>query len=165
MFGVIVGAAGPDLVPAPDWTKLLGKDPKAYDVTGIDPHMLPSTEPRAGLTGADLPLGDNGTDPIHGREWRTGKSDLELACSFELPQPRACTSALVSCECINPSSNPPLCGGAGNHSQVRAKATPGVRELLVAKALAQRAVVGSVCSLSAGYEAFLSAVVQKLDGP
>ena len=162
VFGVLAGVAGPDLIPAPDWTKLLGKDPESFDTTGIDPHMLPSLEPRMGLSGADLPVGDNGTDPVNGREWRTMKGDLEFACSFELPTGTDCTVSVTACECGAPSSNPPVCGGPNNHTQVRGRATPGVRELLVAKALGDNAVVGSVCGLAVGYDAFLAAVSGKL---
>ena len=50
------------------WVKILGRDPANFDYDGIDPHMIQSVTPRPGLSGADLARGDNGTDPIHGRE-------------------------------------------------------------------------------------------------
>lgn len=143
-FGLIGGVPGQLVTGSPDWTKILGADPDTYDETGIDPHMIQSLSPRAGLTGADLPRGDNGSDPVHGREWNTMKDDLQYACTFELPAPRTCAPSDSSCDCsaVETGTNPPLCGVQADQ-QVRGKAYPTPRQLRVAKGLAHRAVVAS----------------------
>jgi len=124
---------------AADWTLILGKDPLAYDYTGIDPHMIESYQPR---TGAVVPDGGfsvadssaaEGADPISGREWITDSTmaqhnglnvDREYACTFKLPAPRDCSTAatnadptlLDSCDCMSPVSGT----GAFTHAQVPA---------------------------------------------
>jgi len=65
------------------WAQIVGRDPARYDRRDIDPHMLPSTAPRAGLA-APAVRGDNGSDPVHGREWTTNGTDLQFACTFAL---------------------------------------------------------------------------------
>jgi len=129
-----------------DWVKIIGKDPDNYNLEGIDPHMLQSTEPRPGLTGADKPLGDNGDDPIHGREWKTNKKDLQYACTFALKQERDCRKNNNSCDCgpdnATENKNPPLCNGT---KQVRAKAYPTTRQLRVVRGLKKQGIVGSLC--------------------
>jgi hypothetical protein len=131
---------------ADSWTKILGQDSVHFNYDGIDPHMIPSVAARPGLQGATLPKGQNGDDPIHGREWDTGKSDLQFACTFALA-PNAsftCTANDPSCDCAaGQVSNPPLCGP--DATQVRAKAYPTVRELELVRALGDQGVAGSIC--------------------
>jgi hypothetical protein len=161
-FGLIGGVPSQLLAPAPDWIRILGANPDTYDETGLDMHMLQSTSPRPGLA-APAPLLDNGTDPIHGREWDTNKTDLQYACTFTLPAARMCSANDTSCECASTETrNPPLCG-PGNQ-QIRAKAYPTIRELRVAKALADRAIVGSICTLDlqAGYGPLLDALASRM---
>ena len=149
VFALIGGVPAPFVTATPDWGKLLGANPDTYDQTGVDPHMMQSVDPRPGLTGADLPLGDNGTDPIDGREWRTQKSDLEYACTFPLPAPKTCVLNDTSCDCPpapQDTLNPPLCSAPG--TQTRGKAYPTVRELRVVRGLGDRGVVGSICATS-----------------
>lgn len=155
VFGVLAGAP-PSLVDVAsvDWTKVLGKNPEAYDYSGIDPHMIQSTEPRANLiAGGDpnSPRGVNGTDPITGREWNTMKKDLQYACTFQLDTPISC-GGNAACDCADdpahagtPANNAPLCKSDGSAVQTLGKAYPSTRELLVAKKLGTRAMVGSVC--------------------
>ena len=91
VFGVIGGVPN-QLVAGvtPDWKAILGEDPGSYDARGIDPHMIQSTEPRAGLPySADALRGENGPDPVHGREFTTHGSDLQYACTFALAAYRA----------------------------------------------------------------------------
>lgn len=124
-----------------DWDKVLGKNRDAFDTSGIDPHMIQSIEPRAGLPGPT----EAASDPIHGREYDTYKGDLQYACTYALPYPRACNRDDASCDCApGRAVVPPLCEGEGN--QVRAKAYPTIRPLRVAQGLGHRAVVGSICS-------------------
>jgi hypothetical protein len=109
------------LSPA-DWTKILGNDPVHYDFTGIDSHMIESSQPRSGA-GLSAPGSAEGADPINGREWVTdGTSgtvpfhrnlavDREYACIFKLqdakgnPTPRQCDPSVAdpatgtSCDC------------------------------------------------------------------
>lgn len=156
VFGVLAGVP-PELVERPnvDWTKVLGKDPERFDYTGIDPHMIPSIAPRPELlSGGDpnAPRGDNGSDPITGREWNTQKKDLQYACTFELPAPVPCAANDASCACADtagsPANNAPLCATDGSATQTRGKAYPSTRELLLAKKLGPRAMAGSVCPRS-----------------
>ncbi|MFO0740038.1 MAG: hypothetical protein U0270_29335 [Labilithrix sp.] len=156
VFGVIAGAP-PELVERPDvdWTKLLGRDPEHFDYDGIDPHMVASIQPRAGLLSGgdpDAPRGDNGSDPITGREWNTHGKDLQYACTFQLPAPVSCSAATGDCDCADdparpgvPASNAPLCATDGSATQTWDKAYPSTRELSVAKKLGTRAMVGSIC--------------------
>jgi hypothetical protein len=151
-----------------DWTKILGKDPDNYDYTGIDPHMIESYQPRAGL--AD-PNGPDNADPVNGREWVTdqngtnavpgGKSqvnvDLEYACTFAIEPPRDCSLAANKSACDCPSSGtwphadtPPLCGDGVTNAQtmqVAAKSYPTIREIELAHMMGGQGVLSSICPI------------------
>jgi hypothetical protein len=139
-----------------DWIKLVGKDPATYQIDGIDSHMVESIQPRAGIAcGTAAPTN---CDPFHGREWNTPTSkigiDLQYACTFPLPKPKTCTELPdgASCDCVGSFSGP-LCAPNPKDSnrltlQVRGKAYPTIRELRVAQALGEQAVVGSICPRS-----------------
>ncbi len=144
---------------AADWVKILGNDPDTFDYGGIDPHMIESYQPRAGLPDPTTP---DDTDPMSGREWITDSNpandghfvDLEFACTFPLVTPRDCTDAAnaASCDCPrtlgttwNHAYAPPLCGGAGSvnpavaqTTQIAAKAYPTIREIELAKLMGAR---------------------------
>jgi len=156
--GVPEGLAG----ASPNWTKILGADPAAYDYTGQDRHMVQSTTARTGLPAPSAVAGDNGTDPVHGREWSTGDDDLQFACTFALPVVRTCTASDPSCDCAG-SKNPPLCG-ATTGQQIRGKAYPTIRELRVAQGLGDRGIVGSICPTDAvqGYASTMSTLADRL---
>jgi hypothetical protein len=157
VYFAIIGGVPNQLLPDSgesakiDWTKLLGKDPAHYDETGIDPHMIPSTQPREGLPG---PTSADNADAFHGREWTTAGSDLQFACTFDLfeneggkivPTHRACLEAdKRSCDCDG-TKDTPLCDKADKAVQVRGKAYPTRRELMVAKELGDHAIVASLC--------------------
>ncbi len=161
----LIGGLPPALGGAnPNWTKVLGSNPDAFDHSGIDPHMIQSTTPRAGLIPPSQTVGDNGSDPVNGREWDTNNNDLQFACTFALAAPRTCASSDPSCDCGRSGSNPPLCAPGGQ--QTRGKAYPTVRELRVAKALGDRGVVGSVCAGDAaqGYTATMAILADRI-GP
>lgn len=154
-----------------DWVKILGRDSANFDYDGIDPHMIQSVEPRPTLSGADLPRGNNGTDPFHGREWKTAKGDLQYACTFPLPvaMQRECTKDDTSCDCTPGSTlNPPLCD-SGN-KQTRAKAYPTIREFQVVRALGEQGVVASLCPIQLdnpnapdyGYRPAVAAIIDRL---
>jgi hypothetical protein len=157
------------------WIKVLGRDPMNYDTTGIDPHMIQSVEPRKELAGEEgLPRGDNGTDPIHGREWKTNKEDLQYACTFPLPEAmqRECVKGDNSCDCgprdADDERNPPLCN-SGNR-QIRAKAYPTIREFMVVRALGDQGIAASLCPIQLtdksaptyGYRPAVAAIIDRL---
>lgn len=153
-----------------DWNKILGRQPEVYNYEGLDPHMIESKGARPGLPAPSNTRGDNGNDPVHGREWDTAGNDLQYACTFELPDPRTCTTADPSCDCAEPAKNPPLCG-ATSGQQVRAKAYPTVREFMAVRALGEQGVIASLCPItlkgdklapSYGYNPAVKAIVDRL---
>ncbi len=161
---------------ASDWQKIVGKDPQNFDLTGIDPHMIESITPRAGLT----PPNGGANDPINGREWNTTTSavglDLQYACTFDLPSPKDCTAPenKNACDCTDSAGTaadgPPLCGSPQSTTQVKGKAYPTIRELRVAKGLGAQAVVASICAQNVtdqskpnfGYRPAVRAIIDRL---
>lgn len=162
VFVPIVGVPPTFVAGSPQWDKILGANPDAYDATGLDPHMAQSIAPRPGLPPPNSTAGDNGPDPIHGREWDTRGNDLQFACTFTLPAPRTCSISDPSCDCGG-SLNPPLCSTTPGQ-QIKAKAYPGVRALRLAKELGSQAIVSSVCPPSGqtDYVAAMAALADKL---
>lgn len=123
------------------WSKLLGDLEPAIP---IDPHLIASIEPRAGLAHPGDPL-----DPIHGHEV-TGSSadDLQYSCIFELPEPRPCAPGQF-CDCP-PGAEvlSPLCratDGSYGDMQRFAKAYPPPRMLEFLRSLGPRGRLGSIC--------------------
>ena len=161
VFAILGGVPDKLLTKGPDWKAIVGADPDHYDVTGQDPHMLQSTRPRPGLAPPSAIPGDNGPDPVHGREWDTGDEDLQYACTFALQPPRAaCSSADPACDCT--FRKPPLCS-SDSKQQTRAKAYPTLRELRLAQALGDRGVVGSICpTASRNYELTMNLIADRL---
>ncbi len=183
VFFAVVGGVPWQLLPKvgsderPDWNKILGRDPLNFNFDGIDPHMIESVSPRAGLPGPSPTAGDNGPVPtpanvFHGREWDTNGDDLQYACTFELPKDkqRTCTSSDPSCDCAG-TKNPPLCGQAKG-SQIKAKAYPTLREFQVVRALGDNGVIASLCPIQLtgadktaadyGYNPAVIAIVNRL---
>ncbi len=162
MFGLL-GGAPRELADTdtPNWVALVGADPDRYDYTGIDPHMVPSVVPRAGLPAPTDPA----SDPVHGREWDTRGGDLQFACTFDLPEPRTCVDGDASCDCKGAASSqsPPICA-ANQTDQIRGKAYPTPRELRVAKALGSQAVIGSVCASTpeTAYKPFMERLAARM---
>jgi hypothetical protein len=158
-------------ISPPDWTKILGQDPLSFNYTGIDPHMIQSVQPRQGLPGPSSTRGDNGSDPVHGREWDTANDDLQYACTFDLPTPRTCAANDPSCDCPpGATKNPPLCAGTGDQ-QIKAKAYPTIREFEVVRAMGDNGIIASLCPLtlegdtnspSYGYNPAVAAIVERL---
>ncbi|MBX3187855.1 MAG: hypothetical protein KF819_12605 [Labilithrix sp.] len=146
-FAIIGGVPGA-LLPTDgdpttiDWTKILGRDPARYDADGIDEHMIASTSPRGGLPG---PGASDTADPIHGREWETGGADLQFACTFPIPTPEVCPAGDELCDCDGVKRTP-LCDPANPRRQIRAKAYPTRRELMVAKELGDHGIVATLCA-------------------
>lgn len=105
---------------------------------------------------------DNGTDPVHGREFTTNGDDLQYACTFALPQTRQCMAQDPSCDCALAEKNPPLCGVTLGE-QLRGKAYPTHRPLRVVRGLGERGVVGSICSTT-NYEATMNVIAARI-GP
>jgi hypothetical protein len=140
-----------------DWTKILGRNPEAYDFSGIDPHMIESVKPRAGLA---APASADDADPVHGREWDTsalgsGGSDMQYACTFTLPKAKDCTDAVngQGCDCPGKATTathgqlPPLCDPKTPTSQIKAKTYPTTRELALAKKMGVQGVAASLCPI------------------
>jgi hypothetical protein len=161
-----------------DWTKILGRDPSRWDETGIDPHMLQSSRSRPGLSPASASDDD---DPVHGREWTTGGQDLQFACTFDLyerdasgaavPVRRACRAEERGlCDC-NGTKDTPLCAPDDRNVQVKGKAYPTRRQLMVAKELDAQGIVASLCprQLTApdaddyGYRPAVRAITSRLE--
>ncbi|APR74700.1 Hypothetical protein A7982_00046 [Minicystis rosea] len=146
----------PDANGKTTWDYVIG-NPASY-VAPSDPHMIESRSPRSGsspFTGDSIapPSTAPGPGPnaINGHE-HTASDSLEYACIFPLSQPRDCASALVSCDCADPNNDNPLCEPTDLANptttrtlQVRAKASPGIRELAVVKALGPQGIPASVC--------------------
>lgn len=183
VYFAVIGGVPNQLLPAGtkdpvDWTKILGKDPSTYDETGIDPHMIASTDPRPGLP---PPTAADDADPISGREWTTGGTDLQFACTFPLfevgpdgrsaPAAHPCLKDDSTCDC-NGAHTPPLCAKSDARSQVRGKAYPARRELQVARDLGDHGIAASLCpkQLSApdaddyGYRPAVRAITDRLEG-
>jgi hypothetical protein len=150
-----------------DWQLIIGKDPEHYDFTGADFHMIESYLPRTGqnlppgvVNSSQCPPGSSDTcDPINGREWDTQKGDLEYACTFDLPVPKDCTQSdfNMACDCQSagaasqsPNSQTPLClqsGGSYTTMQIKGKAYPSVREMIIARAMKKQGIVSSLCPI------------------
>ncbi len=157
-----------------DWVKILGRDPVHYNYEGIDPHMLESKTARPGLAAPSDARGDNGSDPIHGREWDTRGGDLQYACTFPLPVgPKRDCSSSETCDCAtSKNTNPPLCGKVVDApEQIRAKAYPTVREFLAVRALDKQGIIASLCPANLdgdkqnptyGYNPAVKAIVDRL---
>jgi hypothetical protein len=162
---------------AADWVKILGNDPENYDYSGIDPHMIESYQPRAGLA---PPGSQTGADPVSGHEWITNTSngmpgfdtgsqgaghllavDLEYACIFPLadrqgnPTPRDCSQVENDSACACPhvaggltaEEIPPVCDPTTQTMQFAAKSYPTVRELLLARKMGNQGMVSSICPI------------------
>jgi hypothetical protein len=167
-----IGGAPPALVAgAPQWTALLGEKPEAYDFRGMDPHMEPSVAPRAFLPRPSATKGDNGSDPVHGREYDTQLDDMQYACTFvSYLRPVSCTTP--DCDCPPASrggdkKNPPLCDASADPNvglQIREKAYPTHRAFRVARDLGDRAVAGTVCGTPFVAADTLRALEAKLEG-
>lgn len=149
-----------------DWTKILGKDPARSDLTGIDPHMIDSTAPRAGLP---PPSAGDDADPVHGREWTTNGADLQLACAFDLGAERKCDGTQY-CDCDG-KKDIPLCKPGALDVQIRGKAYPTLRELAVVKELGQHGIPASLCPIQLedpsrddyGYRPAMRSILERLE--
>ena len=115
-----------------DWRAILGNDPTKYDFTGIDPRMMETFQLRS-IDGANI--------------W-----DLAYACTFDLATVRDCTNNPSCSDCPTTPQSPdptkwPLCDPNDPTKQIKAKAYPTVRELLLAKLLGAQGVVSSICPI------------------
>ncbi len=175
VYFAIIGGVPHQLLPddptkAIDWTQLVGRDPDKLDLTGIDPHMIASTGPRADLP---APSAANDADPIHGREWTTNGQDLQYACTFDLPEPKACSGTeaeRLACDCDG-EKDTPLCKPGALGVQIKAKAYPTIRELLVARSLGEQGIPASLCPIQLtapdredyGYRPAVRRIVDRLE--
>jgi hypothetical protein len=160
------------------WDIILG-DPDTYKAP-LDPFMIESREPRAGTNPITGDSPSTACDPlsnaINGCEHPAGPSDLQYACTFELPEPVDCSDpSIAACDCKAGGSGNPLCAedptNPGHYTlQVRAKAYPGVRELSALKSVGDQGIVASVCARQLtdpeaadyGYRPAIGALVDRL---
>jgi hypothetical protein len=142
-----------------DWEKILGRQPLMFDYTGIDPHMLESYAPRAGIPAAPASADADGVS-----DWVTDEGphvlevDREYACTFPLATPRNCAltsdpTVSYACDCpsadgLTPQQLPPLCDPTAQTKQIAAKAYPTARELLLAKLMGRQGFVSSLCPIN-----------------
>lgn len=150
-FGLLGGAPADLVSPSANFTKLVGANPPSdgsvSNDDALDPRMVQSTDARPGTSG----------------DYDTQKRDLQHACTFELPTPIDCVGN-VMCECNPTDLQPPsLCSGT---TQIRGKAYPTFREILLAQQLGDRAIVGSTCDVDAAksYGQFLGTFASKVNG-
>lgn len=180
VYFAVIGGVPNELLDADpakvDWEKILGKDPSRWDETGIDPHMIPSITPRATLP---PPGSADNADSTSGREWDTKGNDLQYACVFDLYErtadggvqkvERTCEGNAV-CDCDG-DSDTPLCSAPKSRTQVRGKAYPTRRELMVVKGLEGQGVAASLCPKQLtrpddedyGYRPAANAIVSRLE--
>ncbi len=142
------------------WPMLIGS--VASNIPPLDPFMRESIGARSGtnpVTNDDI-VPETSQDPaandINGHDHDTLGSELQYACTFDLPEPVECDQASaeqgLGCDCYTDelSANRAVCnppgGGAPTTTQYKGKAYPTLRELRVARELGRRTVVGSVCS-------------------
>ena len=149
---------------ASDWTLILGNNPLSFDYTGIDPHMIESYQPRAGIATPTAAGSPATPDPDNGYDWVTNQGaehvlavDREYACTFPLTTPRDCTDTLdpavqYACDCpsaagLTPQQLPPICDPTTPTQQIGAKAYPTQRELLLAQVMGAQGIVSSLCPI------------------
>jgi hypothetical protein len=143
-----------------DWVRIHGQDPERYDFRGADFHMVESWDPRTvqgvmANASSCGPGASDACDPINGREWDTKKGDLQFACVFPLPTPKDCSRVdeAGACDCATGALNAgtPLCqkdaSGQYTQTQIRGKAYPSIREMVIAHALGTQGVVSSICPI------------------
>jgi len=168
-----------------DWTRIIGRDPSRFDLSGIDPHMIEAIEPRTNIsypTNGTISCGPSASqdcDKINSREWDTHTSkiglDLQYACTFKLTTKKDCSVPdTIGCDC-GPSGGgalptSPLCDPTNLNIQTRGKAYPTIRELRVVKAMGNNGVVASICpppiddetADNYGYNPAVRAIVDRL---
>ena len=147
-----------------DWKAILGNDPLNFDYTGIDPHMIESYQPRAGIPTPSSSGPPATLDADNGYDWVTDQGsqhvlavDREYACTFPLTTPRDCTNpsdptVKYACDCppstgLTPQQLPPICNPSTPTQQVGAKTYPTQRELLLAKLMGQQGFISSLCPI------------------
>ncbi len=131
----------------------------ANHVQPLDPFMIESVDPRSGMNPiTNQPIVDEtSTDPlatINGHESNyPERDDLQFSCIFPLAEPLDCSViSNDACDCFAEDiiKNRPMCqppeGGPASTTQYFAKAYPGLRQLDVARQLASKSAVASICA-------------------
>jgi hypothetical protein len=175
-----------DLEQAGLWPTLIGVPERAEPPS--NPLMIESVHERSGvhpITGIPLAPStarERWANPSNGHEanlsrelGRSGFSSLQYACIFELETPRDCAMTGRNCDCrTEPElTRRPTCqdaGGGYGTLQWAAGATPGVRQLQVARGLREHGIAGSICARNAtdpsrtdfGYRPALEALLERL---
>ncbi|HEX2732583.1 MAG TPA: hypothetical protein VHM70_13315 [Polyangiaceae bacterium] len=159
-------ASGDETPSTIEWGWLVGD---STDEAAQDPYMIESIEPRSGnnpATGEAIAklTADKPVSTINGHEWATiDRSSLQYACTFRLPESRACPAVdeadverqqgmlVTDCTCTDfgdASWQNPECqaeDGSYGNVQFSAGAFPATRQLSVARDVKELAVVGSIC--------------------
>ena len=72
---------------------------------------------------------------------------MQYACTFPLAVPRDCGAVVTTSGCDCATKPSPVCDPNNAKLQVRGKAYPPVRELVVAHSLGPQAIVASLCPI------------------
>ncbi|MDB4998126.1 MAG: hypothetical protein JWM74_5558 [Myxococcaceae bacterium] len=141
---VVIGGIPSDLVPAGSDGSPVSLDAAAWSRALTDPRMTESIGQRPGV--AD--------------DRDSHSMDLQFACTFPLATPRDCSALSPTspsggaCDCLGDTASPLCAANPANGGkptlQVAAKAYPSLRELVVARALGDNALVGSLCPTDRG---------------
>jgi hypothetical protein len=132
------------------WSRILGDG----DTPPEDPLMIPSRAPRQGthpVTGDALAPPEApspSASPINGHEHLL-PAELQFACIYPLAAPVVCADA--ECECSNATAATanPICqadDGSYSNTQRYGRATPATRQLSLARELARKSVLASICT-------------------
>jgi hypothetical protein len=147
-----------ELARAGRWPAIVG-EPSNY-LAPTDPFMRESVEPRSGTSPISAyeiaPADAVQQNPVNGNEFDTLGQDLQYACIFNLPEPKVCDQsafdAFEGCDCFEDDlgAHRPVCFAPGETTETTTqsfgKAYPSLRPLAVARDLASRSLVGSVCT-------------------
>ena len=147
-----------EMVQDGTWNAVLGNG----STPPTSPYMIPSVQPRAGVTAGNS---YNGGD----RTIATG-DDLQYSCTFPLETPRDCADpSVLACDCSDPNNDSPICNGT---LQVAAKAYPSPRTMKVVKGLGDQGVLTSICPAQSdddsradyAYRPVVRALVERMAG-
>ena len=165
VFAVLGGVPNQLVGPSPDWNEHPREGPGGVQLrAGIDVHMIQSRVARPGVPRADEHPWRQRHRPDPRARMEHGRQRFAVCMHLRAARTeRRARAQDVSCDCADPARNPPLCG-ATLGQQLKAKAYPTPRELLVAKKLGDRGIAGSICPTSAasGYEGTMSTLAARL---
>lgn len=160
------------------WTALLGSDPGKFQdraEDGKDLRMVQSTAPRGDRRSSGEDVIGNDELNVTFRDYDTGKSDLQYACTFPLARPLPADESIDCNGTANAPRNAPLCAPGApttEREQIRAKAYPTIREARLVRELRSQGILGSLCpketksddeaSATYGYNPVVNEIVDRL---